>query len=86
MLLVVSVCSYGYLLNKTIHNVVARQRSGELVASLGGKVGELESRYITLKDSVTLDLANSLGFQSVQNPVFISRTALSKALSINSVE
>ncbi len=85
-LLVVSLCSYVYFLNETVHNVVQRQQSGRHIAELGGGVGELESRYITLKDSITLDLASSLGFQTVQNPVFISRTSLSKALSINSVE
>ncbi|MDD4988802.1 MAG: hypothetical protein PHV42_00010 [Candidatus Pacebacteria bacterium] len=85
-LLLVLLCSYAYLLNHTIRNVVERQKSGERIASLSSGVGELESRYITLKDSITLDLASSLGFQTVQNPVFISRTALSKALSLNSVE
>ncbi|MDD5068026.1 MAG: hypothetical protein PHS53_01065 [Candidatus Pacebacteria bacterium] len=86
LLLVVSVCSYVYFLNGTIRNVVERQKAETRIASIRGAVGELESRYIVLKDSITLDLASSLGFQTVQNPVFISRTALSKALSVNSVE
>ncbi|MDD5050429.1 MAG: hypothetical protein PHV93_01650 [Candidatus Pacebacteria bacterium] len=86
LLLVGFVCSYVYFLNDTIHNVVERQKAETRIASIRGAVGELESRYIVLKDSITLDLASSLGFQTVQNPVFISRTALSKALSVNSVE
>lgn len=85
-MLVFCFVSYGYFLNKTVHNVVGRQQAGREIAQLGSDVGELESKYITLKDAITLDLAYSLGFQSVTNPVFISRTALSKSLSINTIE
>jgi hypothetical protein len=85
-LLVVLLCSYVFFLNSAVRNVVQREKFAIKIAEINSKLSDTESNYIVLKNGITLDLAYSLGFQTVQNPVFVSRSSLSKALSVNSVE
>jgi len=70
---VVLFAFYGYLIKKTVLNVVERGRAEQALNTLGSKVGELEFQYIALKNKVNLDLAYTLGFKNVEKSAFISR-------------
>ncbi len=76
---------YVYMVNKTVMNVVARQNTEKGISSLSASVGDLESKYMAEKSSITLQLALAKGFQEDPNTTFIG-SALNKpgnALSYN---
>ena len=77
---------YCYLINKTVWNVVSRQRMETQIASMHSSVGVLENSYISMKDGINLQMAHSLGYVSAQNPKYVTRTATLGRLSVNSVE
>jgi cytochrome bd-type quinol oxidase subunit 2 len=64
---------YVYLVNKTVLNVVAREQTTRQIATLSTSIGELEFKYISAKNAVTLDLAYSHGFENSQPTLFVSR-------------
>lgn len=82
-LLVIIFAVYVYLINKTVMNVVAREQTEQDIAQLSGTLGELEFKYITLKNIITLDLAYERGFQETSPKAFISRTTRPASLSYN---
>jgi hypothetical protein len=79
--LVLTFALYAYLVNKTIMNVVAREKTEREIASLSSSIGELEFKYMTAKNNITLDLAYAHGFHDATPSKFISRKA--EALSLN---
>ena len=64
---------YMYFVNSTIHNVVTRQNLEKESTQLTLKIGNEEFQYITMRNSITLPLAYSLGFKDVSVKIFISR-------------
>jgi amino acid transporter len=68
------VCAglYIYFINATVHNVVARQNLEAESAQLSLSIGSKEFQYITKRNSVTLALAHSLGFQDAEVKAYIS--------------
>ncbi len=82
-LLIVFLLAYGYFLNRAVMNVVKRTQLSKQIVDLNSHVGQLENQSFTLKSGITLDLATSLGFLPVNNPIYISRTPSSKGLSLN---
>lgn len=83
--LVLFASLYMFLINKTVLNVAAAQRMEKTMANLGSQTGEMEATYMTLKNSIDLNLATSLGFSPTKNTKYINRTTLGR-LSSNSVE
>jgi hypothetical protein len=81
--LVVVFMLYAYLVNRTILNVVAREQTQKQITSLSSSIGNLEFKYITAKNSVTLDLAHSKGFIDSNSTTFIARKANSSTLTYN---
>jgi hypothetical protein len=75
--------SYFYLVNKTIMNVVAREKTERTIAQLSGTIGELEFKYITLKNGVTLDLAHAKGFQDASPTKFLARNDTGTTITYN---
>lgn len=75
--------SYIYLVNKTIMNVVAREKIENNISSLSTTIGTLEFKYITLKNAVTLDLAYTKGFEEATPTKFIARQSSGTSLSYN---
>ncbi|MEK7170173.1 MAG: hypothetical protein AAB767_02710 [Patescibacteria group bacterium] len=63
---------YVYLLNTTSENGVRWGKVEKEIASFGADISELESRYLSLKQSVTLKVAYDKGFRDVQTVRFIS--------------
>lgn len=55
--------SYGYLLQKAIVNVVEREAMVKELRIATSRIADLESSYLALKNSVTLELAFDRGFK-----------------------
>ena len=72
---------YGYLINKTIANVVARQHAQSEIGILSSRVAELETTQLNLKGKITANLASQLGFVEMSDPEYISAKVTS--LSFN---
>ncbi len=64
---------YMYFINTTVHNVVARQSLESEASQLTLAIGSKEFQYISKRNSVTLALAHSLGFQDTEVKTFIAR-------------
>ncbi len=64
---------YMYLINSTIHNVVARENLENQASSLTLAIGSKEFTYISLRNNITLPLAYSMGFKDVSEKTFVSR-------------
>jgi hypothetical protein len=73
--LVVSFGIYVYFVNQTIWNVVQRQRLETQMTGLNNRLSELEFKYISMENDVTIDKAYALGFKDVNEPKFVSRRA-----------
>jgi hypothetical protein len=74
---------YGYFVNQTILNVVARENIETKLIELSSEVSSLEVEYIKLKNKIDLEFAYSLGYSDVSNVKFVSRKSLGKTLTIN---
>lgn len=74
---------YAYLVNKAVLNVVAREKTEDQISDLSGTVGQMEYQDITLRDGITMQLADSYGLQEVTASQFLSRTSEPSALSYN---
>lgn len=53
---------YGFMVNSTIANAVAKQQAEKDIISLNTDVNSMESTYLNLKNKITIDLAVSKGF------------------------
>jgi hypothetical protein len=80
--LMLLVLTYGYMLNTTILNVVARQKAQTQIALLSSDTSDLETSYIALQNDVSINLAYSLGFKDVSNPQFLYRNNSAIGLSL----
>ena len=76
---------YFYLINKTIWNVAERQNIEKSLTQLGSDTAEKESNYMALKSKIDLNMARSLGFNTVVKTEYINRTTLGQAAT-NKVE
>jgi len=75
---------YGYLVNTTILNAVAKQNMQSEMISLNSNLNTLEFQYLNLKNKITIDYAKSLGFVAVSYDKFAQiSSSESKSLSIN---
>ena len=83
-ILIAIFASYIYLVNKTIMNVVAREKTETTLSSLSTTIGGLEYKYITLKNGVTLELAHAKGFVDFSPTTYLARENSASALSYNS--
>jgi hypothetical protein len=81
---VVCLFSYVYFVRGAIVNIVERQNMEKTLATLTSQVSDLESQYIIAKNSVTPELAKSLGFVAVSdsNQKFVVRDTKVSGLSV----
>lgn len=85
-MMIFMVLLYAYLINKTVMNVVLRGKMEKQVSSLEVKVGEMEYKYISLKNGINIDLAYSLGYKNVSDPQYISAKTLGRSVSVNTIQ
>lgn len=83
---VVLIGGYIYGVNRTVFNVVASTKAEKALAQSAATSSDLESRYISLKNKITLDFAYAQGFQDASNQqVFIVKKPVTKTLSFNAL-
>lgn len=80
--LLVMATLYIYLVNRMVVNIVGRQQAEHNISTLNGTIGALESKYIALKNGVTLDVAYAQGFHDA-TPVSYLSTNQNSALTYN---
>lgn len=87
LILIISVvfswCAYLLLINHTVLNVVHREKMANEIGVLQARLSEMESSYISQKNSINLDFAYSQGYKEVNDTQFIERKQLGQGLSIN---
>ncbi|HAO64643.1 TPA: hypothetical protein DCQ44_01535 [Candidatus Taylorbacteria bacterium] len=77
---------YTYAVNRTVFNVVATSKTEKTLAQNSADAADLESKYITLKNKITLDFAYSQGFQDAsKQQIFIAKKAAGSTLSFNAL-
>ena len=75
--------AYLVLVNNTVLNVVHREKMAGNISVLQARLSEMESSYISQKNSISLDFAYSQGYKQVNDTQFIERAELGKGLSVN---
>ncbi len=81
--IVILASLYVYLVNKTVHNVVARQTTEVEISKLSTTLSELEFKYITAKAGVNMELASNLGFKAVSGDAqFVTREHAGKNVAV----
>ena len=72
----VTIFAYIFLLQKAIINVVDREQVSKQAKSLSAEIGNLEAQYLSLKNTVTLELAREKGLTDASNISYISKKSL----------
>lgn len=81
-LILFGVITYGYLVHNSIVNIVSRQNLETEISTISAQVVSLEAEYIKLKNGVTAELAQSLGFVSPVSKKFVTKSAVNPGLSL----
>ena len=71
---------YGFLIRQTIINVVARENIEKNVRNMLSSISNLETKYMSVKGNINLDVAYAQGFKNADSPIFITRDGLGKAI------
>jgi hypothetical protein len=82
MLVLFFIGSYVFLVKEAIMNIVARETVAKQIQTDSTAVSSLENQYFTLKSSITMDTATSLGFAPTTVSAFIPASPI-VALSSN---
>jgi hypothetical protein len=82
-LFVLFIGSYGFLLNSAMMNGVYQQRMEKEMTTLGSDVNSLEFKYLNVKNSITLSLAESKGFVLVAQDKFATVNPNQKNISLS---
>ena len=74
--------TYGYFVKQTIFNVVSRQNTVEKIQSISSELAVLESSYMSLSSSLTIEEAYAMGFDEFKSAdtIFVERLVPSVAM------
>ncbi len=76
---------YLYLVNSAVMNVVKKEKLSQEIGAMQARLSSLESSYVVLRNSISLDFAYTQGFEDVLDAQFIERKPLGKGLSFNTL-
>lgn len=79
------VILYIYFMNSTVFNVAKRAEIEQDIALRSSTIGNLEFKYIALRNDIDMDLALSLGY-TPKDPQYISKTPVTARVSFNSIQ
>ena len=82
-ILAIFLSLYAFYVGAAIRNVIAREKLASDSSALHASIASSEQEYVALKDSVTSDLASSLGFVAAPQPTFVSTASQGRMLSYN---
>lgn len=72
---------YIYFASVAVRTLTALESSKEAIQNLSIEVSEMESKRLSIQNSVNADLATRLGFVEVSRPTFIMKNSNKAALS-----
>lgn len=81
--IVLSAIAYGFLLKKAVTNIVEREKIVSEAKKQNADIGDLEAKYFSMKNSITLNLAYSKGFKDPSNVSYISKKSLTAMAAKN---
>ncbi len=67
------LAGYVFMLQKAIVNVVERQKVSQQATLVSADIGDLESKYFSLKNMLTLELAYTKGLKNAPVTAYISK-------------
>lgn len=79
--ILITLASYVFLIHKAVVNIVARETTVEKISAKSSKVAELEGKYFTIKNSITLEVAHQKGFKDVSISNYISKKSVTAMAS-----
>ena len=82
-LLAILLALYAFYISIAIRNTIVREKLASDTSALHASVGSSEQEYVALKESVTADLATSLGFVPSPELTFVSMAPQGKIFSFN---
>lgn len=74
--IILTACTYVFLLQKAIINVVQRERVVVQMKSLSVDVSDLETEYFAARNKITLNLAHAKGLRNAETVSYISKKSL----------
>lgn len=82
--IVISLGLYVFFVGHTIYNTVLRGQAEQAITTLQNSMSEKEARYLSLKNKVTVEMAEARGFKSIAaSAKFIPRKPSGTTLSLN---
>ena len=81
---VILASTYMYMINRTVWNVLARQQAETQIVSINSKLSAVEYTYIASKNKVTMQLAQSMGFEPISSnqSIFVTRDVAAKSVAL----
>ncbi len=70
-------CMYMYLVTVTVRNIVTNRQLSAQISNVGEQLSAKEFSLISMKNGVTMDYAQTLGFAEAKEKVFITPTSVS---------
>lgn len=74
--IVLSMTSYIFLVHKAIVNVVEREKIVKDIREKSTIVSDLESKYLTEKNKINIELAHAKGFRDAEVTSYITKKPL----------
>jgi len=77
---------YAYSANSLVFIVMEGNNSDKSISELNLRIGDLEFQYITLRNSINLELAYNLGFKEALKPTYITTKPVVQVGVLNTVQ
>ncbi|KKQ77814.1 MAG: hypothetical protein A3A96_01815 [Candidatus Zambryskibacteria bacterium RIFCSPLOWO2_01_FULL_39_39] len=74
--------SYIYFANLAVRNLTILEKTKDKKQSLSVTVSEMESKRLSIENTMNMEKTLSLGFVEVENPIFIMKSAKKTTLSL----
>jgi hypothetical protein len=71
------IALYAYFLISTVATIALREEAALSIRQVSSEVSALEASYLEKKLGITRELASALGFTTVDEPTYVTRTTLS---------
>ncbi len=68
---------YIYAVNSTVVSVAERDSIESKISATKAELASLESKYISGKSAITMELASSLGYSEAKKIVYVSKKSVS---------
>jgi hypothetical protein len=74
-ILLLSVGFYMFCINSTVRNVVSREKLEADSSKLALEISNKEFQYISMRNAITFEYAETLGFKEVSQKTFLNKNS-----------